>query len=37
MQQKIQGLKKEFTRKDVERVRNLAQGKSGASSESQVG
>ena len=37
MQQKVQGLKKEFTRKDVERVRNLAQGKVGSSSESQVG
>ena len=37
MQQKIQSSKKAFTRKDVERVRNLAQGKSGASSESQVG
>ena len=37
MQQKAQGLKKEFTRKDVERVRNLAQGKVGSSSESQVG
>ena len=37
MQQKIKGLKKEFARKDVERVRNLAQGKVGSSSESQVG
>ena len=37
MQQKVQGLKKEFTRKDVERVRNLAQGKAGSSSESQIG
>ena len=37
MQQKFAGLKKEFTRKDVERVRNLAQGKVGSSSESQVG
>ena len=37
MQQKVQGLKKEFTRKDVERVRNLAQGKTGTSSETQIG
>jgi len=37
MNQKFQGLKKEFTRKDVERVRNLAQGKVGSSAESQVG
>ena len=37
MQQKFAGLKKEFTRKDVERVRNLAQGKVGSSAESQVG
>ena len=37
MQQKAQGLKKEFKRKDVERVRNLVQGKVGSSSESQVG
>ena len=37
MQQKVQGLKKEFTRKDVERVRNLAQGKIGDSSETQIG
>jgi hypothetical protein len=37
MQQKFQGLKKEFKRKDVERVRNLVQGKVNSSSESQVG
>ena len=37
MNQKFKGLKKEFTRKDVERVRNLAQGKVGSSAESQVG
>ena len=37
MQQKVQGLKKEFTRKDVERVRNLVQGKANSSSENQVG
>ena len=37
MQQKAQGLKKEFKRKDVERVRNLVQGKANSSSESQVG
>jgi len=30
-------LKKEFKRKDVERARNLLKGKSGASSETQVG
>ena len=37
MHQKFAGLKKEFERKDVERVRNLVQGKVGSSSESQVG
>ena len=37
MQQKIQGLKKEFKRKDVERMRNLIQGKVEDSSEQQVG
>ena len=30
-------LKKEFKRKDVDRARNLLTGKSGASSETQVG
>ena len=30
-------LKKEFKRKDVERVRNLIRGKSGDSSETQIG
>ena len=30
-------LKKEFKKKDVERVRNLIQGKSGNSSETQIG
>ena len=37
MQQKAQGLKKEFRRKDVERVRNLVRGKTGNSSEAQIG
>tara|TARA_R110001606_G_scaffold372749_1_gene529898 strand:+ start:34 stop:654 length:621 start_codon:yes stop_codon:yes gene_type:complete len=37
MQQKAQGLKKEFKRKDVDRLRNLVQGKVGSSSETQVG
>lgn len=37
MQHKFTGLKKEFKRKDVERVRNLVQGKKNLSSESQVG
>tara|TARA_R110002167_G_scaffold1884_3_gene9314 strand:- start:323 stop:937 length:615 start_codon:yes stop_codon:yes gene_type:complete len=37
MKQKVQGLKKEFKRKDVERLRNLVQGKSNSSSETQVG
>tara|TARA_R110000824_G_scaffold258175_3_gene447201 strand:+ start:1826 stop:2464 length:639 start_codon:yes stop_codon:yes gene_type:complete len=37
MQQKIQGLKKEFKRKDVERMRNLIKGKAGNSSEIQIG
>ena len=37
MQQKFKGLKKEFGRKDVERARNLIQGKANSSSETQVG
>tara|TARA_Y100000593_G_C4239952_1_gene301578 strand:- start:264 stop:890 length:627 start_codon:yes stop_codon:yes gene_type:complete len=37
MQHKITGLKKEFKRKDVERMRNLIRGKAGDSSEQQVG
>ena len=37
MQHKFAGLKKEFERKDVERVRNLVQGKVGSSAENQVG
>ena len=37
MQQKAQGLKKEFSRKDVERVRNLVRGKANDSAETQVG
>ena len=37
MQQKIKGLNKEFERRDVERMRNLIQGKANSSSESQVG
>jgi hypothetical protein len=37
MKQKAQGLKKEFQRKDVERVRNLVRGKANDSAETQVG
>ena len=37
MQQKIAGLNKEFERKDVERMRNLIQGKANSSSENQIG
>tara|TARA_R110000765_G_scaffold67798_1_gene130932 strand:+ start:624 stop:1256 length:633 start_codon:yes stop_codon:yes gene_type:complete len=37
MQQKFQGLKKEFNRKDVERVRNLVKGNADVSSETQIG
>jgi len=37
MQHKFAGLNKEFERKDVERMRNLIQGKANSSSESQVG
>ena len=37
MQQKVQGLKKEFNRKDVERARNLIQGKTDDSTETQIG
>ena len=37
MQQKVQGLNKEFERRDVERMRNLIQGKANSSSENQVG
>tara|TARA_B110000977_G_scaffold201401_1_gene295826 strand:+ start:705 stop:1322 length:618 start_codon:yes stop_codon:yes gene_type:complete len=37
MQQKIQGLNKEFEKRDVERMRNLIQGKTGSSSGNQVG
>ena len=37
MQQKFAGLKKEFKRKDVERVRNLVKGNVNSSSESQIG
>tara|TARA_R110001606_G_C15204572_1_gene632126 strand:+ start:41 stop:634 length:594 start_codon:yes stop_codon:yes gene_type:complete len=37
MQPKFKGLKKEFTKRDVERVRNLVQGRGNSSSESQVG
>ena len=37
MQQKIQGLKKEFRRTDVNRMRNLIQGKTGASTGTQIG
>jgi len=37
MQQKIQGLKKEFKRTDVNRLRNLIQGKTGDSTNTQIG
>ena len=37
MQQKIQGLNKEFKRKDVQRARNLITGKTGASTGTQIG
>tara|TARA_R110001632_G_scaffold214880_1_gene341714 strand:+ start:35 stop:631 length:597 start_codon:yes stop_codon:yes gene_type:complete len=37
MQQKAQGLNKEFQKKDVNRLRNLIQGKTGASTGIQVG
>jgi hypothetical protein len=37
MQQKIQGLKKEFSKKDVNRARNLIMGKTGESTGTQVG
>ena len=37
MQQKVQGLNKEFERRDVERMRNLIKGKANSSSENQVG
>ena len=37
MQHKFKGLNKEFERKDVDRMRNLIQGKVGSSSESQIG
>jgi bacterioferritin-associated ferredoxin len=37
MQQKIQGLKKEFSKKDVNRARNLIMGKTGASTGTQIG
>ena len=37
MQQKVQGLKKEFKRTDVNRLRNLIQGKTGESTGTQVG
>ena len=37
MHQKFAGLKKEFERKDVERMRNLIKGKANSSSENQVG
>jgi len=37
MQQKVQGLSKEFKRKDVSRLRNLIKGKTGASTNSQIG
>jgi len=37
MQQKVQGLNKEFRKTDVNRLRNLIQGKTGASTNSQIG
>ena len=37
MQQKVQGLKKEFRRTDVNRLRNLIQGKTGDSTNTQIG
>ena len=37
MQQKVQGLNKEFEKKEVERMRNLIQGKTGDSTETQIG
>ena len=37
MKQKVQGLKKEFRKKDVNRMRNLIQGKTGASTGIQIG
>ena len=37
MQQKIQGLKKEFRKSDVNRARNLIKGKTGASTGTQIG
>ena len=37
MQQKVQGLKKEFKRTDVNRLRNLISGKTGDSTGTQVG
>jgi hypothetical protein len=37
MKQKVQGLNKEFRKTDVNRMRNLIQGKSGASSNTQIG
>ena len=37
MQQKIQGLNKEFKRTDVNRMRNLITGKTGASTGTQIG
>ena len=37
MQQKVQGLRKEFSKKDVNRARNLIMGKTDASTGTQVG
>ena len=37
MQQKVQGLNKEFKKKDVSRLRNLIQGKTGESTGTQIG
>ena len=37
MQQKVQGLNKEFRKTDVNRLRNLIQGKTGDSTSTQIG
>jgi len=37
MQQKVQGLNKEFSKTDVNRLRNLIKGKAGDSSNTQIG
>ena len=37
MQQKVQGLKKEFKKTDVNRLRNLIQGKTNEATGTQIG